>query len=291
MEGKIIKGIGGFYYVQTSQGLVECKARGSFRKDKKKPTVGDMVKVRLLDGQPPNGSVEEILPRKNLLVRPAVANVDQALIIFASVDPEPNFNLLDRFLVMMEKQNVPTVICFNKTDLADNARMRHLEEIYGSSGYPLHFISVQEKKGLSDLREILSGKTTVLAGPSGVGKSSLINYLKPDANMETGEISEKIKRGRHTTRHSEFFCIGKDTYILDTPGFSSIYLEDISPQELKQYFPEFVPYEEDCRFTSCMHVGERECGVKAAVEQGKISRLRYDDYVMLYQELKEKKKY
>ena len=168
MEGKIIKGIGGFYYVQTSQGLVECKARGSFRKDKKKPTVGDMVKVRLLDGQPPNGSVEEILPRKNLLVRPAVANVDQALIIFASVDPEPNFNLLDRFLVMMEKQNVPTVICFNKTDLADNARMRHLEEIYGSSGYPLHFISVQEKKGLSDLREILSGKTTVLAGPSGV---------------------------------------------------------------------------------------------------------------------------
>lgn len=291
MQGKIVKGIAGFYYVHTSVGIVECKAKGIFRKDKIKPTVGDMVNIKLLDSEILTGNIEEILPRKNLLIRPAVANVDQALVIFASLDPEPNFNLLDRFLIMMEKQNVPTAICFNKTDLADEDRIKQLEVAYKTCGYPVYFISVQKREGLLKICEMLRHKTTVLAGPSGVGKSSLINYLKPDANMETGAISEKIKRGKHTTRHSEFFSIGDDTYILDTPGFSSVYLEDIKPEELKDYFPEFFQYEGQCRFKSCIHVGEKECGVKEAVKMGQISQLRYENYVILYQELKDKKRY
>ena len=249
------------------------------------------MNIKLLDSEVLTGNIEEILPRKNLLIRPAVANVDQALVIFASLDPEPNFNLLDRFLIMMEKQNVPTAICFNKTDLADEDRIKQLEVAYKTCGYPVYFISVQKREGLLKICEMLRHKTTVLAGPSGVGKSSLINYLKPDANMETGAISEKIKRGKHTTRHSEFFSIGDDTYILDTPGFSSVYLEDIKPEELKDYFPEFFQYEGQCRFKSCIHVGEKECGVKEAVKMGQISQLRYENYVILYQELKDKKRY
>ena len=291
MQGKIVKGIAGFYYVHTPIGTVECKAKGSFRKEKIKPSVGDMVDIKILDSAELTGNIEEILPRKNLLIRPAVANVDQALVIFASLDPEPNFNLLDRFLIMMEKQGVPTSICFNKTDLANGDRIKQLEQAYETCGYPVHFISVQSGDGLSGIHEMLSHRTTVLAGPSGVGKSSLINYLKPDANMETGAISEKIRRGKHTTRHSEFFCIGEDTYILDTPGFSSIYLEDMNPEELKDYFPEFSEYADRCRFKSCMHVGEKECGIKEAVEAGQISRSRYENYVALYQELKDKKRY
>ncbi len=291
MQGKIVKGIAGFYYVHTSIGIVECKAKGSFRKDKIKPTVGDLVEIKVLDKELMVGNIEEILPRKNLLIRPAVANVDQALVIFASLDPEPNFNLLDRFLIMMEKQHVPTAICFNKTDLADEGRMQQLKKAYETCGYPVYFISVHKQDGLKNICDMLQCKTTVLAGPSGVGKSSLINYLKPEANMETGAISQKIKRGKHTTRHSEFFSIGEDTYILDTPGFSSIYLEDIKPEELKEYFPEFTKYETNCRFRSCVHVGEKECGVKDAVNQGKISSSRYENYLILYQELKDKKRY
>lgn len=291
MQGKIVKGIAGFYYVHTSIGIVECKAKGSFRKDKIKPTVGDLVEIKVLDKELMVGNIEEILPRKNLLIRPAVANVDQALVIFASLDPEPNFNLLDRFLIMMEKQHVPTAICFNKTDLADEGRMQQLKKAYETCGYPVYFISVHKQDGLKNICDMLQCKTTVLAGPSGVGKSSLINYLKPEANMETGAISQKIKRGKHTTRHSEFFSIGEDTYILDTPGFSSIYLEDIKPEELKEYFPEFTKYETNCRFHSCVHVGEKECGVKDAVNQGKISSSRYENYLILYQELKDKKRY
>lgn len=291
MLGKIVKGIAGFYYVHTPIGTMECKAKGSFRREKMKPSVGDMVEIKILDGEAQTGNIEKILPRKNCLIRPAVSNVDQALVIFASLDPEPNLNLLDRFLVMMEKQNVPTAVCFNKTDLADGDRVRRLEKAYQTCGYPVHFISVKHQDGLLRIREGLRHKTTVLAGPSGVGKSSLINFLIPDANMETGAISEKIRRGKHTTRHSEFFCMEEDTYILDTPGFSSIYLEDIKPEELKEYFPEFSAHAERCRFKSCVHVGEKECGVKDAVCLGEISRSRYENYVSLYQELKEKKRY
>ena len=291
MQGKIIKGIAGFYYVYAEDGQeYECKAKGIFRKDKIKPLVGDQVELDVLNVSELTGNITKILPRKNSLIRPAVANVDQAMVLFAVKDPEPNLNLLDRFLIMMTKQGVPVKICFTKTDLTEKNR-RQLQKIYEAAGYEVCFISVYEKTGLDFLKEQLKGKTTVLAGPSGVGKSSLMNEIKPDAAMETGVLSEKIRRGKHTTRHSEFFALDSETFILDTPGFSSIYIQDISELELKDYFPEFTPFEENCRFIGCVHIGERDCGVKDALQESRISQNRYDNYKLLYQELKQQKKY
>ena len=290
-QGLIIAGVGGNYEVQMENGQVlRCKARGVFRKQKVTPLIGDRVTVS------EGGFLESIAPRKNILVRPAAVNVNQVLVVFAVHNPEPHLLLLDHFLVEAERQGIEAVLIFNKADLCketDAERREQIQRAYEAAGYPVYWISTYQMQParIAALQKQLRHKITVLAGPSGVGKSSLINCLTK-ANQETGDLSEKIARGKNTTRHARLLPLqSADGWIADTPGFSSIYLEDISPQELKQYFPEFVPYEEDCRFTSCMHVGERECGVKAAVEQGKISRLRYDDYVMLYQELKEKKKY
>lgn len=292
MQGRIIKGIAGFYYVYGEDGSTyECKAKGIFRNQKIKPLVGDFVQMEVLDGEALTGNISAILPRKNALIRPAVANVDQVMVFFAVKDPEPNLNLLDRFLIMMAKQDVEVKICFTKTDLSDEAASEKLQGIYEPAGYDVYFVSVYEKEGVARIQEALSGKTTVLAGPSGVGKSSFLNEIKPDAGMETGEISAKIRRGKHTTRHSEFFAVDQDTFLLDTPGFSSIYLNDISELELKDYFAEFTPFEPECRFIGCVHVGERDCGVKDALEAGKIASVRYENYKLLYQELKEQRKY
>lgn len=292
MQGKIIKGIAGFYYVHVEgQGVYECKAKGIFRKEHVKPLVGDDVQMDVLDAQKMLGNIHRILPRKSVLLRPAVANVDQALILFAIVKPDPNFNLLDRFLIRMERQNLPTIICFNKQDIATSEEKESLRKAYETCGYQVLFISVLENEGLEKVRGLLLGKTTTLAGPSGVGKSSLINQLSPAANMETGAISEKIERGRHTTRHSEMIALGAGTYIVDTPGFTSLDISEITKEELGGYYPEFLQYEPVCKFRGCAHMSEPSCGVKEAVEAGKISRVRYDNYRMLYQELKEVKRY
>lgn len=292
MQGKIIKGIAGFYYVHVEgQGVYECKAKGIFRKEHVKPLVGDDVQMDVLDAQKMLGNIHGILPRKSVLLRPAVANVDQALILFAIVKPNPNFNLLDRFLIRMERQNLPTIICFNKQDIAAPEEKESLRKAYETCGYQVLFISVLENEGLEKVRGLLLGKTTTLAGPSGVGKSSLINQLSPAANMETGAISEKIERGRHTTRHSEMIALGAGTYIVDTPGFTSLDISEITKEELGGYYPEFQQYEPACRFRGCAHMSEPSCGVKEAVEAGRISRVRYENYRMLYQELKEVKRY
>lgn len=292
MQGKIIKGIGGFYYIYVEhQGVYECKAKGIFRNRKVKPLVGDDVVIDVIDESGKKGNIREILPRKNELIRPAVANIDQALVFFAAAQPEPNLGLLDRFLLQMEYKDIPVIIGFNKCDLVEDARIRELEKIYKASGYPMVFVSVRESKYLEELKELLSGKTTALAGPSGVGKSSLMNWLLPEASMETGAVSEKIKRGRHTTRHSELFHIGERTYLFDTPGFSSLYLNDFTDETLKHYFPEFLNYEKTCRFTGCNHINEPDCGVKNAMEEGKISPVRYEHYVQMYGELKEQRRY
>ena len=292
MQGKIIKGIAGFYYIYAENDeIYECKAKGIFRKDKQKPLVGDNVEIEVLDEQGKEGSVTAILPRKNSLIRPAVANVDQAFVIFAMENPKPNFMLLDRFLIMMEKENVPAVICFNKKDLAKQEELELLYETYKSCGYDVIFSSTFSGEGLDEIRRILKGKTTVVAGPSGVGKSSITNALQENVQMETGEISKKLKRGKHTTRHSQVIPVGHDTYLMDTPVFSSLYLTDIEEQELKDYFPEFRRYEEKCRFQGCRHIHEPDCGVKAALEEHEISQLRYEDYLALYNELKEKRRF
>lgn len=292
MQGKIIKGIGGFYYIHIEHcGVYECKAKGIFRNRKIKPLVGDDVEIDIIDEADRKGNIRDILERKNELIRPAVANIDQAMVFFAAAQPEPNLGLLDRFLLQMAFRNIPTVISFNKLDLTTASEVENLREVYQFSGCPIVFVSVKKGVGMDEIRRILYGKTTVLAGPSGAGKSSLMNALLPEAGMETGEVSEKIKRGRHTTRHSELFHIDEGTYLFDTPGFSSLYLNDFTDETLKLYFPEFAPYEPDCRFSGCNHMNEPDCGVKKALEEGKISRVRYAHYVQMYQELKEQRRY
>ena len=244
MQGKIIKGIAGFYYIYAENSEVyECKAKGIFRKDNQKPLVGDNVEIEVLDEKEKVGNITAILPRKNALIRPAVANIDQAFVIFAMENPRPNFLLLDRFLIMMEQQGVPAVVCFNKKDLAAREELEFLYETYKGCGYHVILSSALKGEGLEEIRNILRGKTTVVAGPSGVGKSSLTNALQEGVQMETGEISRKLKRGRHTTRHSQVIPVEEDTYLVDTPGFSSLYLTDMEEQELKDYFPEFREYE------------------------------------------------
>ena len=292
MRGKIIKGIAGVYYIYAEDGQVyECKAKGIFRKDNQKPLVGDNVEISILDENEKEGSVTAILPRKNSLIRPAVANVDQAFVIFAMENPKPNYMLLDRFLIMMEQQGIPAVVCFNKKDLGTEEELDFLYRTYTQCGYRVILSSALKGEGISEIHEILRGKTTVVAGPSGVGKSSLTNSLQGEIQMETGEISKKLKRGKHTTRHSQVIPVGEDTFLVDTPGFSSLYLTDMEEQELKNYFPEFREYEEECRFQGCRHIHEPGCAVKEALEADKISRLRYEDYLALHQELKEKRRY
>ena len=291
MQGRIIKGIGGFYYVHTPSGVYECRAKGIFRKDNKKPLPGDEVRIAVLDETAKTGNLEEILPRKSSLIRPAVANVDQAMVIFALVSPKPNFNLLDRFLVMMEKQGIPSVLCFNKKDLADESVLEEVKERYRESGYPILFVSAAKKEGIDEVHRFLRGKTTTVAGPSGVGKSSLINLLQNSVQMETGAISEKIERGKHTTRHTELMWVEENTYILDTPGFSSVDLYGIEKEELGCYFPEIAACGDSCRFVGCAHLAEPDCSVKQALSEGKISAGRYENYKLLYEELKNNRKY
>ncbi|HJC56807.1 MAG TPA: ribosome small subunit-dependent GTPase A [Candidatus Eisenbergiella intestinipullorum] len=311
MRGRIIRGIAGFYYVAPAPGgaegnggtsgitslkeqdrevLYECRAKGIFRRDGKKPLPGDYVEFDIINEEEKEGNVRQLLPRSSQLIRPAVANVDQALIIMAAVSPRPNLNLMDRFLVTMEQQGIACCICFNKKDLADEETCRTLAESYRSTGYPVVFTSAATQEGLSGLRRLLEGRTTTVAGPSGVGKSSLINTLQDGVSMQTGEIS-RIERGRHTTRHSELIRIRPGTWIVDTPGFSSIELFGMEKEELDRYFPEFVKWEPQCRFTGCAHISEPGCGVKAALERGEISESRYENYCQLYAELKDRKKY
>lgn len=292
MQGKIIKGIAGFYYIYAEDGnIYECKAKGIFRKDNFKPLVGDNVEITVLNEEEKEGSVTSILPRRNSLIRPAVANVDQAFLIFAMENPKPNFLLLDRFLIMMKQQEIPVVICFNKKDVGEKEEMEKLYEIYTGCGYRVVLSSTYEGEGMDEIHEILKGKTTVVAGPSGVGKSSITNCMQGEVQMETGEISKKLKRGKHTTRHSQVIPVEKNTFLVDTPGFSSLYLTDMKEEELRDYFPEFAMYEPQCRFQGCMHIHEPGCAVKEALSEGKISQQRYDNYLALYEELKEKRRY
>ena len=296
MTGRIIKGIAGFYYVEVGIDIYECKAKGIFRKDGQKPLDGDLCEITVLDEETKKGHVEKLLDRKNSLIRPAVANVDQALVVFAATDPVPDRNLLDRFLIMMEYQDIPSVIVFNKVDLAELPEentefLRDLRETYESAGYRVLIISAREDRGVDLVREALRGKVTTVAGPSGVGKSSLINKLQSDIEMETGEISRKIARGKNTTRHAQLIRIEEDTFICDTPGFSSMLLPEMEKESLDDCFPEFLPYIADCKFAECAHINEPSCAVKAALEEGKIAKSRYNNYVILYDELKNRKRW
>ena len=291
MHGRIIKGIAGFYYVYADDGnTYECKAKGIFRKDRLKPIVGDEVTADILDENEHTGNITGILPRRNILIRPAAANVDQALIVFALTHPEPNYTMLDKLLLQFSIQNVRAVIVFNKEDLVKDSDKEKVSSIYGKSGADMLFTCATKNQGIDELRSVLRGRLSCVAGPSGVGKSSLINCLQNEVKAETGDISRKAERGKHTTRHSEIIPISDDTFIMDTPGFSSFDVLIDDPETLKDHYEEFISYT-GCRFQPCSHTHEPDCMVKEAVERGQISRERYDNYVLIYSELKNLRRY
>ena len=292
-SGKIIRAVGGFYFVWCHEDgqTYQCRARGVFRKEGFRPLVGDDCTFRLTEAQDVEGYVETVAERKNQLIRPPVANVDQALVLFAFTSPDPNFQLLDRFLIEMRRQKIPAIICFNKSDLAAGTSRERLLDVYSRCGCSVLSVSVRKEEGLEQIKERMRKKTTVLAGPSGVGKSSLTNYLCPTAGMKVGALSSRTERGKQTTRHAELFAVGDDTFFLDTPGFSSLELRNLKKDEVKRFYPEFLEYEPLCRFQGCMHMQEPDCGVKKAVEEGAVSRERYDSYLQLVEEISEQRRY
>ncbi|HHW56488.1 MAG TPA: ribosome small subunit-dependent GTPase A [Clostridia bacterium] len=287
IEGIIVRGIAGFYYVDTEHGIVECRARGKFRKDNITPLVGDIVKIQLVSKK--EGYILNILPRKNELIRPPVANVDQAIIVFAIAKPEINRVLLDKIIVLAESNDIEPVICINKIDLESREKVNKLIEIYKKIGYKVVATSVLTKEGIEELKFYLKDKVSFFAGPSGVGKSSLINSIQSNIKLKTGEVSKKLLRGRHTTRSVELLSLDFGGYVLDTPGFTALTL-DIAKEDLRYYFKEFLELQRGCKFSSCLHVNEPDCGVIEAVNEGLINRERYISYLTLLREVKEKEK-
>lgn len=291
IEGIITKGIGGFYYIDTNQGVYECRARGIFRKEKITPLVGDNVKINIIDEENKKGVLEEIEDRDTELVRPPIANVNKAIIVFAIKNPNPNLSLLDRFIVLAERESLDIIIVLTKADLATDEELNKLKSIYETSGYKVIPVSNEAKINIDKVKEELKGNIVVFAGPSGVGKSTLLNNIDSKFQLQTGEVSDKIKRGKHTTRHAELLKLECGGMVADTPGFSSLTLDDIEEDELKEYFIEFDEFSDGCKFGGrCMHENEPICGVKEGVNEGKIAKERYESYLQLLKEKRQSKR-
>ena len=286
LQGTIIKGYSGFYYVACEGTVYECSLRGKNRKKSVKFLPGDKVTFTADGDSLKGGAIEEVLPRKNELLRPPVANLDQLVILAAVYDPLPDLRLIDRLTVFAKWNQITPVIIFNKRDLVSEVEQQKLVDVYKASGFPVYMCSTVTGQGIADIKAVLHGKMSVLAGNSGVGKTSLMNAISDKWELATGEISDKSKRGKHTTRHVELFQMDKDTLIADTPGFSSLILpEDIKREELSRLFPEFLSRLGDCRFATCMHKNEPDCAVKEALENGEIAQSRYDNYLAFLEEV------
>lgn len=291
VEGVIVKGVGGFYYVKAQERLYECRARGLFREDNITPLVGDKVLIRINE-EDGTGYIEEIMERKSELIRPPVANVTQAIIVMSIKKPDINFWLLDRFIILAEHQNLNIIICLNKVDLTKREEITSILDIYKNTSYPIVKTSTKTGEGIEDLKEYLKDQVTVVAGPSGVGKSSLLNQIKPGLELKTGDVSKKTTRGRHTTRHVELIDLGSNSYVLDSPGFSSLNLDFIeSEEELSRYFNEIDEFATSCKFINCLHFKEPGCEVKKQVEKGRISPVRYENYLKFLEEIKSIRRY
>ena len=288
MTGLITKGIGGFYYVLTEEGIIEAKGRGIFKNEGIKLAVGDIVELeKTEDGK---GVINSIHPRKNQFIRPPIVNVDTFIVVFAPAHPKPNYMLIDKFLIMAEMNGIEPVICLNKCDLVSEEEVEEIRRIYGDI-YPMLTISCQTGQGLSELQKMVAGKKAALAGPSGVGKSTILNQLHPEANMETGAVSEKTRRGKHTTRHVEIFQLEGGGMIYDTPGFTSFEILEAEEENLSSFYPEMDQIRGQCRYDDCRHVSEPECAVRDAVKAGTIHKKRYDSYLANLDEIRTRRKY
>lgn len=280
LTGRIVRSLSGFYDVQLPNAVVTCRGRGILRRDHITPLTGDWVEITLEKGK---GMVEAVLPRQNSFVRPAVANVDVLVIFAANVNPVTEPFLIDRVAAIAGNQNVPCLICVNKSDLDPGENLR---QIYEKAGFPVICTSAKTGQGIQELRAFLRGRLTAFTGNSGVGKSSVLNCLCPALALATGEVSEKLGRGRHTTRHVQLYSLGEDTFVMDTPGFSSFdtdQMDVILKENLQYAFPDFGPYLGRCQFADCSHRAEPSCTVRAAVETGDIAPSRYESYLRLYE--------
>ena len=287
MKGLIIKGVGGFYYVKTEQGVYETRGRGIFRKAGISPVVGDHVEISELEEEG-KGVLEKIYPRRNSFRRPPISNVDRIIIEMAARDPEPNFSTIDKLLIIAEKMNVEAAICINKADLVTEEELNELANRY-EKACQVFRVSLKNKEGLEQVEDFIRDHTAALEGASGVGKSSMVNFLLRGEAAEIGHVSRKNKRGRQTTRHVEMFELASGGWIFDTPGFSSFDMEgELLSSELDKYYPEFRDYIGQCRFDNCRHLSEPGCAVKAAVEAGEINSGRYKTYTEIFEEIKQK---
>ena len=293
MKGTIVKALAGFYYVDSkepSEGIYACKARGIFKNEGIKPYVGDDVEFEVTHQQDMEAVITDIKARRNSFIRPPIANVQQFAVIAAAAKPKPNPDIIDKFLVNAEKYDTEIIICINKTDLDKNGSAEKLREIYEGI-YPMYFLSGKTGEGMEELKKALVGKRTAFAGASGVGKSTILNYLHPKAAAATGSISQKTSRGRHTTRHVELFRLEPSGEVFDTPGFTSFETVDAGEEELQEYFPEIGKLAAGCRFDDCRHIAEPDCAVLKALEEGRISRSRYDSYLNQLKEIRQRNSY
>lgn len=291
MQGIIMKAIAGFFYVKAGDAVYECRARGIFKKRKITPLVGDRVVIAIDEADPTKGRVEEVNKRSITLVRPPVANVTQAIVVFAIKHPDPNINLLDKLLAICEHRGLKVVLCFNKVDLDDVEFTQELEGIYRNAGYEVISTSAKSHTQIDKLKQVLKDEISVFAGPSGVGKSSLLNEIQEGIQLQVGELSKKIARGKHTTRHSELIELDSGGMVVDTPGFTAMDINEIAVEDLSACFLEFKDLSEMCKFNNCKHLNEPKCGVKDALDEGSVSQSRYDSYVYFMNALEEHRRY